>query len=305
MKEVKLVINLDPDFGPLDGRYGILKHKSFTFPGGEPHVDVDITGGLSESGVNKFEEIIITHRVNSFNDLGMVIACVYAVRRYTEKVSLIMPYFPGARQDRLTKDGEVLTVRMYADIINSLSLYSVVVVDPHSDVVAALVNNVSVISPRIFAKDVLEHMMSISGEDGRRLMKDMYLVAPDAGSAKKLKEIAGHLRKYGLPFYKVLQCGKRRDTKTGKLSGFEVYADDLEGRTCLILDDICDGGGTFLGLAHELEQKGAGELLLGVSHGIFSKGLDRLLKKYSIIFTTDSISDKHLDTEGVVILPLS
>lgn len=304
---LKKVINLDKNFGPLDGIHQEIKYESFTFPGGEPHIKIDVEGDLKKHIEKKYDEVIITHRVNSFNDFGMLISCVYAIRRYTERVSIILPYFPGARQDRLTTDGELLTVRMYADIINSLSLYSVAVVDPHSDVVAALVNNISVIHPRNFAKDVVEAMLNVSsGEDSvcRPRMNDMYLVAPDAGSAKKLNEIAAHLRKHDLPFYKVLQCGKKRNTKTGKLSGFEVFADNLEGRDCLIFDDICDGGGTFLGLAHELKKKGSGELLLAVTHGIFSKGVDKLLEQYSLIFTTDSISDKYIDRECVLTLPL-
>lgn len=47
-------------------------------------------------------------------------------------------------------------------------------------------------------------------------------------------------------------------------------------RIALIVDDICDGGGTFIGLAEELKRKNAGKIYLAVSHGIFSKGIDKL-----------------------------
>ena len=81
-----------------------------------------------------------------------------------------------------------------------------------------------------------------------------------------------------------------RDVKTGKLSGFKVYSDDLEGQDCIIVDDICDAGGTFMGLATELKKKNAGKLFLAVSHGIFSKGLDNLTQYFDTIFTTDSFN---------------
>jgi len=54
------------------------------------------------------------------------------------------------------------------------------------------------------------------------------------------------------------------------------------------VDDICDGGGTFIGLAKALKQKNAGNLYLAVSHGIFSKGFNELNKHFTKIFTTDS-----------------
>ena len=59
---------------------------------------------------------------------------------------------------------------------------------------------------------------------------------------------------------------------------------------CLIVDHICDGGGTFIGLAEELKKKNAGKLFLAVSHGIFNKGFDDL-KCFDGIFTTDSFRD--------------
>jgi ribose-phosphate pyrophosphokinase len=80
------------------------------------------------------------------------------------------------------------------------------------------------------------------------------------------------------------------------LEGFRVYEDDLQGKDCLIVDDICDGGGTFIGLAKELKKHNAGNLYLSVSHGIFSKGLKELNQYFTNIFTTDSF--KTID-EGV------
>ena len=82
-----------------------------------------------------------------------------------------------------------------------------------------------------------------------------------------------------------------RDVKTGKLKEFIVYANDIDNQDCLIVDDICDGGGTFIGLAEELKKKGAGKLYLAVTHGIFSKGFDGLDQYFEQIFTTNSIKE--------------
>ena len=109
------------------------------------------------------------------------------------------------------------------------------------------------------------------------------MVSPDGGALKKIYKLSEALG--GL---EVLECSKSRDVKTGALSGFKVYADHLQGRDCLIVDDICDGGGTFVGLAEQLRAHGAGKLYLAVSHGIFSKGFEGLKAVFERVFTTDS-----------------
>jgi ribose-phosphate pyrophosphokinase len=111
------------------------------------------------------------------------------------------------------------------------------------------------------------------------------LISPDGGALKKIYKVSEFLG--GI---EVVECSKSRDVKTGKLSGFKVYADDLEGKDCLIVDDICDGGGTFIGLADELKKKNAGKLYLAVSHGIFNKGFESLTV-FDKIFTTNSFKD--------------
>ena len=116
-------------------------------------------------------------------------------------------------------------------------------------------------------------------------LDDYYLIAPDGGALKKIYKTAQFLG--GV---KVIECGKTRDVNTGVLSGFKVYADDLDGKTCVVVDDISDGGGTFIGLGEELKKKNAGKLLLVVTHGIFSKGGEGLAKLYDQIICTDSFS---------------
>jgi len=90
----------------------------------------------------------------------------------------------------------------------------------------------------------------------------------------------------------VVECSKVRDVKTGQLSNFKVYTENLNKKTCVVVDDICDGGGTFLGLAKKLKAKNCGKLILIVTHGIFSKGLEKLEEAYDVIYSTDSFYNK-------------
>ena len=130
----------------------------------------------------------------------------------------------------------------------------------------------------------------------QKIGNQVLLISPDGGALKKIYKVSEYLG--GV---EVVECSKSRDVKTGKLSGFKVYSDDLEGKDCLIVDDICDGGGTFIGLAEELKNKNAGNLYLAVSHGIFNKGFESL-SVFKKIFTTNSFKD--IVNDKVEVLPL-
>ena len=72
----------------------------------------------------------------------------------------------------------------------------------------------------------------------------------------------------------VVECSKLRNINTGEIRGTKVHSTGFLNHDCVIVDDICDGGRTFIEIAKVLKQKGAGKIKLYVTHGIFSKGLD-------------------------------
>jgi len=271
-----MILNLDPKFAPILNQEEI-QFQSFTFSGGEPHIKIN-------PDFDTTQKVTITHRLNTFNDLGLLCITVDALRRMDVKIiDLFIPYFPAARQDRVMIKGESLSVKVYADIINTLQLNKVFVFDTHSEVTPALVNNCEVIPNHTFIQEVLK----VIGENVK-------LISPDGGALKKIYKVSEFLG--GVD---VVECSKSRDVKTGKLSGFKVYEDDLNGTDCLIVDDICDGGGTFIGLAEELKKKNAGKLYLAVSHGIFNKGFE-VLNCFDAIFTTNSVKDFEGESVQVI-----
>ncbi|MGG8495474.1 ribose-phosphate diphosphokinase [Tenacibaculum sp. TC6] len=274
-----MILNLDPQFAPY-GTENIIEFTSFTFSGGEPHIKIT-------SDLQNINEVIITHRIQSFNNMGMLLLATNALKNMgVQKLQVVLPYFPAARQDRLMVSGEPLSVKVYADLINAQQYASVTVFDPHSEVTPALLNNCKVIDNHTFIEKVT-----------LQISEDVVLISPDGGALKKIYKVASYLQKY-----EVVECSKSRNVKTGQLTGFKVYADDLQGKDCLLVDDICDGGGTFLGLAKELKAKNAGNLYLAVSHGIFNKGFEELAKQFTKIFTTDSF--KTIENVHCVQIPL-
>lgn len=273
-----MILNLDQNFKPFSDKKEI-QFQSFIFSGGEPHIKINPDFDVSET-------VTITHRINSFNDFGLLLLAVDALKRMEVKlINVFIPYFPAARQDRVMIAGEPLSVKVYADILNSLKLNKITVFDAHSEVTSALLDNCEVIPNHAFIAEVL-----------MKIGNDVKLISPDGGALKKIYKVSEYLG--GVD---VVECSKSRDVKTGKLSGFKVYDDDLQGKDCLIVDDICDGGGTFIGLAEELKKKNAGKLYLAVSHGIFNKGFESM-KAFEKIFTTDSF--REFDEEIVEVVKL-
>ena len=194
---------------------------------------------------------------------------------------LVLPYVPGARQDRSNPTGDVLfTAQSVADMINARRFSRVVILDPHSPVTPNIIHNVRVFpSARVTTK-------LPTGYDG--------VIAPDDGGRKRAEDAAFVL---GVP---VFYGGKHRDVSTGKLTGFSVEP-LKEGGHYLVVDDICDGGGTFIGLGEKIREQGATADLF-VSHGIFAKGTSDMRKIYQNIYTTDSrdIHDTHVQIIEVV-----
>jgi ribose-phosphate pyrophosphokinase len=246
-----------------------IAHEVFVFSGGEPHIKIADTAGVGE-------RVCITVQARSAQDVVLVLLAHDALRRVGAKwVELYIPYFPAARQDRVMVPGEPLSARVYAQMLQSAPFDAITVFDAHSEVVPALLERGRNVSNHGYVRSVIEQV--------QRPGAPLALVAPDAGAAKKIHHLAAALQ-----WPHVVQCDKTRDVRTGVLSAPKVFADDLQGADCLIVDDICDGGGTFIQLSDALRAKNAGRLYLAVSHGIFSKGIEVLQPHFDRVFCTDS-----------------
>jgi ribose-phosphate pyrophosphokinase len=260
---MKEILNLDFEFTPFGEGIPI---KIFDFPSGcEPHVKL-----LTKP---KSDEVHVTCRIRSTKDIIVLMLAVDALRNSgVKKVSLTMPYIPFARQDRMMVDGEPISIRVFASLINSMNLDEVNVYDPHSDVSVYAINNCKVTDNHNFV--------------GRVLMdkNDYLLISPDAGAYKKIFKLAQYLN------YRndIVLCNKARNVDTGEIVSISCSYSDLGGQDCYIVDDICDGGGTFILLAKELIKRNAGNVYLIVSHGIFSKGYT--LEGVDHVYTTNSFS---------------
>lgn len=242
------------------------------FAGGECHVKFVAT--FSEN-----DKVRINTRLNSSDDMMNLCLAVDALRNMSVTyIEVFIPYIPYARQDRVMVPGEPLSIKVFANILNSLNLNKVIVFDAHSDVSVALINNCQNIANYDMANDFLRKVK----------LTDYVLVSPDLGAYKKVDKLAQKIN-----YKSNIATGiKVRDLATGQIIKSDVNTDNLNGKACIVVDDICDGGRTFIELATALKAKNAGDLYFIASHGIFShNALDRLKEAgYKNVGSSNSIS---------------
>lgn len=246
-----------------------LEPRIFTFAGGESQVvlpDAFIADAESVTSVR------INAWLKTADAVMQLLLLTDAIRRVLPNVPLHlnMPYVPYARQDRVCNPGEALSAKVFCNLINAQAYATVMIADPHSDVVPALLERVGVVDPSVMVAEVLQQSAFAQG---------VTLLAPDAGARKRVQNMA---KKLGVEH--VAFADKVRDTKTGRISGTSVSS-DLPQLPILVVDDICDGGRTFLELGKALAEVSAQPRYLYVTHGIFSKGFDELNLYYQRIFT--------------------
>ncbi len=257
----------------------------YKFPDGEIGVNIPLAA--------IFGKVDIVAYLTDSDSIITLIKIVDALRNQVSNllIDAYIPFIPGARGDRIMVKGEAFNLKVNAALINLCNFNRVLCLDPHSDVTPALINNCTIITNHMLVKSALY----IAG-----IQQDSVLVIPDAGASKKIKDLASTLSSAGVSGLSILKCDKTREVSTGKLTGFEVFKETLDPELeYVIVDDICDGGGTFLGLADEMKRKGAVKMHLIVSHGIFSKGFEELQKYFKTIHCFSTFLKKEDLPRGV------
>lgn len=166
---------------------------------------------------------------------------------------LVMDYLPYARQDKTVGNNNSFALRSFAKIINSLGFDLVSCIDVHSTT-AHLINNLQNITP---IRKIVNLIKTVSADA---------IVYPDAGASKKYRDEID---------FCFIEGEKIRDQQTGRITSYKLNSEIVPNKI-LIVDDICDGGATFILLANELKKYGAKEISLYVTHGVFSKGIEVL-----------------------------
>ena len=180
-----------------------------------------------------------------------------ALRRSSaNRISAVIPYFGYARQDRRAKARTPITAKLVANMITEAGIDRVLTLDLHAAQIQGFfdipVDNLYA-SP-IFALDIEHHF--------KGQMSNLMVVSPDVGGVARARELA---KRINAPLAIV---DKRRE-KAGEVAEMTVIG-DVAGHVCIMVDDLCDTGGTHCKAAEVLMQAGATEVHAYVTHGVLS-----------------------------------
>lgn len=240
--------NLGTTVGPM-----IVKN----FADGEIYVQV-------KESVRGDDVFIIQPVCNPVNEnLMELLIIIDAFKRASAKtITAVIPYYGYARQDRKTSGREAITAKLVADLLTTAGADRVLAMDLHTGQIQGFFN---ILVDHIFATPILVNYIKNLGLDP----ETMVAVSPDMGGANRTRHFA---KKLDCP---IAIIDKRRDKHNEAIAANVIG--DVEGKVCLMFDDIIDTAGTICEASKLLKSKGAKEIYVCATHPVFSgPALERL-----------------------------
>lgn len=242
------------------------------FPDGE----VQITLGE----INHKDRLTVKCRITSSEELFLLMQVMDILDRHGMLYEVHIYYLMTMRMDRVMDFNKPFSLEIVAKMLKLFNAKKVYILEPHSN---RLLWDVHFFR-ELFLPDLSQSI--------REFFDTFQIVFPDAGAKSRYKDFDG--------VYPAIFCSKVRDVNTGKLSGFKIdNPQDINGYDLLIFDDLCDGGGTFCGIASEIKKiKPDVKLSIFVTHMVNPKGIENLSKTFDHVWFTNSYKDWKKDWEG-------
>ena len=238
---------------------------------------------------------IIQPTSNPANDnlMELLIIADTLRRSSAARITAVIPYFGYARQDRRAKARTPISAKLVSNLIAEAGIERVLTMDLHAAQIQGFfdipVDNLY--AAPIFALDIKHHF--------RDKLSDVMVVSPDVGGVARARELA---QRIGAP----LSIVDKRREKPGEIAEMTVIG-DVSGKTCIIVDDICDTAGTLCKAAEVLMEKGATEVHSYITHGVLSgPAVERISKSVmKSLVITDSIepTEPVKSTSNIRIVP--
>ena len=238
---------------------------------------------------------IIQSTSNPANDnLMELLIMADALRRSSaSRITAVIPYFGYARQDRRTKARTPITAKLVANMLVGAGIERILTLDLHATQIQGFfdipVDNLY--AAPIFALDIMHHF--------KGQMEDIMVISPDVGGVARARELA---KRINAP----LSIVDKRREKPGEVAEMTVIG-NVEGKKCIIVDDICDTAGTLCKAAEVLMEHGAKEVHSYITHGVLSgPAIERVTASVmKSLVVTDSIqpTEATLAAPNIRIVP--
>ncbi|WP_433613295.1 ribose-phosphate diphosphokinase [Prescottella agglutinans] len=178
-------------------------------------------------------------------------------RGSAKRITAVLPFYPYARQDKKHRGREPISARLIADLLKTAGADRIITVDLHTDQIQG------------FFDGPVDHMHA-QGQLAQYVRENygtdnICVVSPDAGRVKVAEKWADALDGAPLAF-----VHKTRDPLVPNQVKSNRVVGDVSGRTCVLIDDMIDTGGTIAGAVEVLKNAGAGDVIIATTHGVFS-----------------------------------
>jgi len=228
------------------------------------------------------------------DNLMELLLCIDALKRSSAKnITAVIPYFGYARQDRKVVPRTSISAKLVSNLITKAGADRVVTIDLHSGQIQGFfdipVDNL--FATPIFARHIKKKLKT----------KNLICVAPDVGGTARARAL-------GKMLHVELAIVDKRRPAPGKSEVMNVIG-NVKGKTCILVDDIIDSGGTIVNAAAALKKRGAKDVHVYVTHGVLSGNAIDKIKKSNIknLVITDTIdnSNKVKNTKNIEVLTIS
>lgn len=239
-----------------------IKYTIFSFPDGEKQISID-------SEIDRKQEIKVICRVTNADELFILMQVNDILSRHGVKWCLYITYLMSMRMDRVMDFNRPFSLSIVSNILKNFSCCDIEVLEPHSERLIDLLECYEDSLIRLIDEDYLENVT---------------IVFPDEGSLKRYQE----------NFYPdtIIVFKKKRNLETGKIESFEIISENVVSHNFVFIDDLCDGGGTFLGGLEVLKEKYPdGKFTLIVCHAVNEQGLRKVLDKFDRVIISNSYKD--------------
>jgi ribose-phosphate pyrophosphokinase len=214
------------------------------------------------------------------NLMELLIITDALVRASARRITAVMPYFGYARQDRKTGGRTPISAKLVANLITRAGADRVLTMDLHAGQIQGFfdIPTDNLLATPVLARDIKDHYPKSD---------ELMIVSPDVGGVVRARSLAKRLDAD-------LAIVDKRRAKAGESEVMNIIG-DVEGRRCILFDDIVDSGGTLVNAAQALMDRGAESVSAYISHGVLSgpavkRVTDGPLKELVI---TDSIEQPH------------
>jgi len=269
----------------------LLPTTAYTFANGELYVRF----GESVRGTDCF--VLQSHAAPINEAIMEQLIMVDALKRASARsITAIMPCYGYARQDKKHKGREPISARLMADLFKTAGANRIMAVDLHTSQIQGFFDGPV---DHLWAMPMLAQYVRSRVDPG-----NLTIVSPDAGRVRLADQWSDHM---GAPLAII---HKRRDPSVPNQVKVHELVGQVEGRTCVLVDDMIDTGGTIVQAAEALFENGAKDVIVASTHGLLSgPAVERLRdSKISEVIITDTLpidDDKRFDTLTVLsIAPL-